>query len=97
MRVRRFGVKEVGLVREAIALHSSPGIAERRGVLARLTSRGIAADSGMDADYMTDGQGEAVHLHHLRLDTATAPRRPSGAAFNCPSPRTAGSIVTPSR
>ncbi|BFV61229.1 HD domain-containing protein [Kitasatospora sp. CMC57] len=67
-----YGAKQVDLVWEAIALHSSPGIAERRGVLARLTRRGIAADFGMDADYVTDGQGAAVHLHHPRLDMVTA-------------------------
>jgi len=39
-----YRAREVDLVWEAIALHTSPGIAERRGALAHLTRRGVGAD-----------------------------------------------------
>ena len=56
----------VDLVWEAIALHSSAGIAERRGPLARLTRRGVGLDFG-GGEFVSDAQGEAIHARHPRL------------------------------
>ncbi len=61
------GAAGVDLVWEAIALHSSPGIAERRGTLAYLTRRGVGADFGIGSEFVTDAQGQAVHSGHPRL------------------------------
>jgi hypothetical protein len=46
--LREHGVREsdVDRVWEAIALHTSPGIASRRGLLAHLTREGVGADFG---------------------------------------------------
>lgn len=58
---------------QAIALHTSPGIAERRGTLCVLVRQGIALDfygpMGTDhVDAVTDEQAEAVHAVYPRLD-----------------------------
>ncbi|MEO7736037.1 MAG: HD domain-containing protein, partial [Kofleriaceae bacterium] len=39
-----FSVADRGIVWEAIALHTSPGIAERRGPVTELTRRGVGLD-----------------------------------------------------
>ena len=57
----------VGLVWEAIALHTSPGIAERRGTLAYLTRRGVGIDFGPGSEFVTDAQGLAIHRSLPRL------------------------------
>jgi hypothetical protein len=57
----------VDLVWEAIALHASPGIAERRGALAYLTRRGVGIDFGPGSEFITDAQGQAVHARYPRL------------------------------
>jgi len=62
----------VDLVWEAIALHTSPGIAERRGALAYLTRRGVGIDFGPGSDFITDAQGQAVHTCYPRLRMATS-------------------------
>ncbi|MFE1320676.1 HD domain-containing protein [Kitasatospora phosalacinea] len=62
----------VDQVWEAIALHSSAQIADRRGTLARLTRRGVTADFGIDTAHLTDAHGEAVHRDHPRHDMTTA-------------------------
>lgn len=67
-----YGAQAVGPVWEAIALHATPGIAERRGVLAYLTRRGIGVDFGIGADFVTDAQAAAVHSNHPRLNMVTA-------------------------
>lgn len=67
-----YGARETDAVWEAIALHTSPGIAERRGALAYLTRGGVGADFGLGADFVTEAQGEAVHARHPRMDMATA-------------------------
>lgn len=64
------GDAEVDRVWEAIALHTSPGIAERRGSLAYLTRRGIGIDFGMSSDFITDEQGAAIHGRYPRLRMA---------------------------
>ncbi len=61
------GARGVDLVWEAIALHSSPGIAERRGTLAYLTRRGVGIYFGPGSQFITDAQGKAVHSHYPGL------------------------------
>ncbi|MEV6206056.1 HD domain-containing protein [Kitasatospora sp. NPDC051914] len=61
------GAAGADLVWEAIALHSSPGIAERRGPLTRLTRAGIGMDFGRGTDAVTDAQGREIHDRHPRL------------------------------
>ncbi|GGS36678.1 hypothetical protein Snoj_16760 [Streptomyces nojiriensis] len=61
-------------------LHTSDGIAERRGVLAYLTRRGIGVDIGFGTEFVTDAQGEALHSRYPRLDVATRPGRRRRAA-----------------
>ncbi|MER7915762.1 MULTISPECIES: HD domain-containing protein [unclassified Streptomyces] len=58
---------------QAIALHTSPGIAERRGTLCALVREGVAIDFGGpgNADHLdavTDEQAEVVHAAYPRLD-----------------------------
>lgn len=62
---------DVDLVWEAIALHTSPGIAERRGPVVEFTRRGVGMDFGRDADCITDEQAEAIHAAYPRLAMAT--------------------------
>jgi hypothetical protein len=51
----------------AIALHTSPGIAERRGPLCELTRAGITMDFGLHPDAVTDAQAAAIHEAYPRL------------------------------
>ncbi|WP_336049490.1 HD domain-containing protein [Streptomyces sp. CA2R101] len=58
---------------QAIALHTSPGIAERRGTLCVLVREGVALDFGGPAgadhlDSVTDEQADAMHAAYPRLD-----------------------------
>ncbi|MGV9849080.1 HD domain-containing protein [Streptomyces sp. NPDC003442] len=58
---------------QAIALHTSPGIAERHGTLCVLVREGVALDFGgpLGADHVdavTDEQADAVHAAYPRLD-----------------------------
>ncbi|HVV09251.1 HD domain-containing protein [Amycolatopsis sp.] len=58
---------------QAIALHTSPGIAERRGALCLLVREGVAVDFGGPlgaghVEAITDEQAEAVHAGYPRLD-----------------------------
>src|SRR6476620_9303712 len=50
--LREHGVADADVERvwEAIALHSSHGLAERRGLLTYLTYRGVFVDAGRNAD-----------------------------------------------
>jgi hypothetical protein len=66
--LRSHGVGEAGvdLVWEAIALHTSPGIAERRGLLAYLTRQGVGIDFGSNADVVTGWQRQ-IHAAYPRL------------------------------
>jgi HD domain-containing protein len=66
------GAGDVDLVWEAIALHSTPGIPDRRGPLAYLTRRGVAMDFGFFSDFISDAQGQAIHGSYPRLNMATA-------------------------
>jgi hypothetical protein len=66
------GAADVDLVWEAIALHSTPGIPERRGPIAYLTRLGVAMDFGLGSDFISDEQGRAIHDRYPRLNMATA-------------------------
>lgn len=58
---------EVDKVWEAIALHTSPGIPERRGPLTMLVRAGAGIDLGYFAEFVTDEQGAAIHAAYPRL------------------------------
>ncbi|MDF0529774.1 HD domain-containing protein [Tsukamurella sp. 8F] len=58
--------RDVDRVWEAIAIHTSGGIAERRGVLAYLTREGVGVDFGRGAD-IVDHEQRAVHARYPRL------------------------------
>ena len=88
----------VDLVWEAIALHSSPGIAERRGPLAYLTRRGVGTDFGSGSEFITDAQGQAVHARYPRLRMVTSLideiiRHAGRSAQNAPRYSIAGELV----
>ncbi|WP_037354096.1 HD domain-containing protein [Amycolatopsis orientalis] len=58
---------------QAIALHTTAGIAERRGPLCALVRAGVAVDFGgpVGAEYLdavTDSQGAAIHAAYPRLE-----------------------------
>ncbi|SIR61148.1 HD domain-containing protein [Williamsia sterculiae] len=57
---------QVDRVWEAIAIHTSSGIAERRGLLAYLTREGVGIDFGRQAEVVGDRAG-AVHAQYPRL------------------------------
>lgn len=61
---------ECSLIWEAIALHTSPGIAERRGPLAYLTRGGVGADFGSDPAVVTDDEAAAIHDAYPRQEMA---------------------------
>ncbi|MDV9168992.1 HD domain-containing protein [Streptomyces sp. W16] len=61
--------RDVDRVWEAIALHTSPGIAERRGLLAYLTREGVGVDFGRNAELVADWEKE-IHGAYPRLAMA---------------------------
>lgn len=63
---------ECSLIWEAIALHTSPGIAERRGPLAYLTRAGVGIDFGGGPAVVTDDEAAAIHDAYPRLEMATS-------------------------
>jgi HD domain len=70
---------EVDAVWDAIALHTSPQIAERRSPLCLLVRSGIGVDFGVEsgpaapaANAVTDEQAQAIHDAYPRLSMATA-------------------------
>jgi hypothetical protein len=58
---------QVDKVWEAIALHTSPGIPERRGPLAFLTRAGAGMDFGKFTECISDDQAAAIHQAYPRL------------------------------
>ncbi|WP_229929088.1 HD domain-containing protein [Kitasatospora xanthocidica] len=66
--LRRHDVPEADVDRvwEAIALHTSPGIAERRGLLCHLTREGVGADFGRGAEIVAPWE-KRIHAAHPRL------------------------------
>lgn len=63
---------EVDVVWEAIALHTSFGIVERRGVICQLTNAGIGMDFGLGAEIVSAEDAEAIHATHPRLSMASS-------------------------
>jgi hypothetical protein len=61
------GAPEVDKVWEAIALHTSPGIPERRGPLTFLTRAGAGMDFGKFTECISDDQAAAIHVAYPRL------------------------------
>ncbi|MFJ8083225.1 HD domain-containing protein [Streptomyces sp. NPDC096205] len=61
----------VDAVWEAIALHTSPGIAERRSTLSALVRTGIGMDFGIATHFVDDTTGAAIHAAYPRLNMAT--------------------------
>jgi hypothetical protein len=68
----RHGVEagEIDLVWQAIALNTSPGIVERRGILCALTLAGVAVDIGGDAPFISESVAGRIHRAYPRLSIA---------------------------
>jgi hypothetical protein len=60
----------VDAVWEAIALHTSMGIADRRGALCHLVRSGVGADFGRDAEFIDDEIAAGIHARYPRLAMA---------------------------
>ena len=58
---------QIDAVWEAIALHTSFGITERRGLLCELTRNGVGMDFGYGVDMITDEHANAIHTAYPRL------------------------------
>jgi HD domain len=56
---------------EAIALHTSGGIGERRGALCHLVRSGVGADFGRNADFIDEQAATAIHSRYPRLSMAS--------------------------
>lgn len=68
-----FNESEADIVWQAIALHTSSGIAERRGPVPRLTRAGIVMDFGGPATaFVTEEEASAIFTAYPRLSLATA-------------------------
>lgn len=63
---------EVDAVWDAIALHTSFGIAERKGPLSALTYGGIALDFGHSTEFIPDDVASAIHQEYPRHQMATS-------------------------
>jgi hypothetical protein len=57
---------------EAIALHTSVGIAERRGALCYLVRVGVGIDFGINADFIDDQTADAIHARYPRQSMASS-------------------------
>lgn len=62
---------QVDQVWEAIALHTSPGIADRRGALCWLTRSGIGMDFGRGVEDVSESDAAAIHGAYPRQSLAT--------------------------
>ncbi len=69
LREHRVAEADIDRVWEAIALHASPGIAERRGLLAYLTREGVGIDFGRNAEIVS-GWEKRIHAAYPRLAMA---------------------------
>lgn len=68
-----FSEQDADVVWQAIALHTSSGIAERRGPVPRLTRAGIVMDFGGPVTaFITEEQASAIFTAYPRLSLATA-------------------------
>ena len=62
----------VDAVWEAIALHTSFGIADRRGPLCYLVNGGVGVDFGRNAEFVDERTAAAIHARYPRLSMASA-------------------------
>ncbi|MEU1302658.1 HD domain-containing protein [Streptomyces shenzhenensis] len=60
------------VVWDAIALHTSPGITQRRSIVCDLTSAGTGVDFGYEADFVSDEEAAVINEAFPRLDINTA-------------------------
>jgi HD domain len=72
LTARQVPAGDVDRVWEAIALHTSPGIAERRGPLAYLVREGIGIDFGRRPECVSEAQAAAIHEAYPRLSFITS-------------------------
>lgn len=70
LRVNGLDTARAGIVWDAIALHTSAGIAEHRGNEVALTRAGIGIDFGHDADLVPGELAGQVHDRYPRLNMA---------------------------
>lgn len=68
LTARGLPAADVDAVWEAIALHTTPGIAERRGILCQLVRRGVGMDLGFDAAFVTEPDATRIHTAYPRLE-----------------------------
>jgi hypothetical protein len=61
----------VDAVWEAIALHTSAGIADRRGALCYLVRGGVGMDFGRNADFVDEQTAATIHARYPRLSMAS--------------------------
>ena len=61
------GAVEVDWVWEAIAVHTSDGIPERRGPLSMLVRGGVGIDLGHSTEFVTEDQAAVIHAAYPRL------------------------------
>jgi hypothetical protein len=61
----------VDAVWEAIALHTSFGIVERRGPICYLVNGGVGLDFGRNAEIIDDQTAAEIHARHPRLSMVT--------------------------
>ena len=70
LRANGLAAARAAIVWDAIALHTSPGIAEHRGNEVALTRAGIGMDFGRDADLVPSELARRVHDRYPRLEMA---------------------------
>jgi HD domain len=68
LRAEGFDEDRVDRVWEAIALHTTPQIPERRGPVARLLQSGVVMDFGVGVDAVSDELAEALFARYPRLE-----------------------------
>lgn len=57
---------------DAIALHTAPGIAQRRGIICDLTLAGTALDFGHDSGFLSDEEAAVINAAFPRLNVHQA-------------------------
>ncbi|MBA2813779.1 HD domain-containing protein [Streptomyces sp. KM273126] len=60
------------VVWDAIALHTSPGITQRRSIVCDLASAGTGVDFGYESDFLSDEEAAVINEAFPRLDINTA-------------------------
>lgn len=68
MTARGFAAEAVDTIWQAIALHTSPGIVERRGAVCALSNGGIVIDvTASGSEFITDADAQLIHDAYPRL------------------------------